>query len=217
LNALLGEERAIVSEIAGTTRDTIEEAIAIDGVRVVLVDTAGIRAHADRLEAEGIARTRRALASARLALVVLDGSKPLDSEARALLDSTSERERVVFFNKADLGEDGAHEAGVPGAICGSTREPGTLRALRAAIAGIGWGGDAPNLEYPHLATLQEFDAVHRALEALESARATIAAGEPIDLIVGDLQDAFAALGHLSGDVAAEEVVTGIFARFCIGK
>jgi tRNA modification GTPase len=92
-----------------------------------------------------------------------------------------------------------------------------LRALRSAIARVGWGGDVPDLEHPHLATAQEFDAVNRAHAALTNARTTLAGGQPIDLIVGDLQDAYAALGHVSGDVAAEDVVTGIFARFCIGK
>ncbi len=217
LNALLGEERAIVSEIPGTTRDTIEESIAIDGVRVRLVDTAGIRQHADRLEAAGIERTRRVLTSARIAFVVLDGSQPLDAETRALLIATAERERVVFFNKADLGEDGAHEANVSGAIVGSVREPGTLRAIRAAIARVGWGGEVPDLERPHLASLFEFDAVNAALSALTEARATLRRGDATDWIVSDLQQAYAVLGHVSGDVAAEEVLTGVFARFCIGK
>jgi tRNA modification GTPase len=217
LNALLGEERALVSEIAGTTRDTIEESISIDGVRVRLVDTAGIRDHADRLEAAGIERTRRALAAARIALVVLDGSRPLDAGAMQLLGAISDRERVVFFNKADLGERGAHDANIEDAITGSLREPGTLRAIRQAIARVGWGGEIPDVERPHLASLREFDAVNAALASLDAARATLRSGQPIDLIVGDLQDAFASLGHVSGDIAAEDVVTGVFARFCIGK
>ena len=217
LNALLGEERALVSEIAGTTRDTIEESIAIDGVRVRLVDTAGIRRHADRLEAAGIERTRRALTSARIALLVLDGSQTLDPEARALLTATADRERVVFFNKADLGEDGAHEANLGEAIVGSVREPGTLRAIRSAIARVGWGGEVPDLERPHLASLFEFDAVNAAIGALTEARATLRRGDATDWIVGDLQQAYAVLGHVSGDFAAEEVLTGVFARFCIGK
>ena len=217
LNALLGDERALVSEIAGTTRDTIEETISIDGVRVRLVDTAGIREHADRLEAAGIERTHRALASARVALVVLDGSRDLCADARALLAETAGRERVVFFNKGDLGDVGARAAAISGAVCGSVRDAETLRSLRAAVARIGWGGEVPDLERPHLASLREFDAVNAALAALEQARATLAGGQPTDLIVGDLQDAFAALGHVSGDIAAEEVVTGVFARFCIGK
>ncbi len=217
LNALLGEERAIVSEIAGTTRDTIEESIAIDGVGVRLVDTAGIRDHADRLEAAGIERSQRALAAARIALVVLDGSAPLTSDARALLARTSADARVVFFNKADLGEIGAREAAIPDAISGSVYEPGTIRALRAALARVGWGGEAPDLERPHLASAREFAAVNAALHALEAARETLRAGEPVDLVVGDLQEAHAALGHVTGDVAAEEVLGGVFRRFCIGK
>jgi tRNA modification GTPase len=217
LNALLGEERAIVSELAGTTRDTIEESIVIDGVLVRLVDTAGIRAHADRLEAAGIERTKHALTHARIALLVLDGSRSLEPEARALLEQTQERLRVVFFNKEDLGDLGAYESKIPEAIVGSVHEPGTLRAIRSALARIGWGGEVPDLERPHLASAREFDAVNGAITALESARETLAAGEAIDLIVGDLQEAYARLGHVSGDVAAEDVLTGVFARFCIGK
>ena len=217
LNALLGEERAIVSEIAGTTRDTIEESIVIDGVRVRLVDTAGIRTHADRLESVGIERTKHALAHARIALIVLDGSAALEPEARALLEETASRQRVVFFNKEDLGDTGAYESKIVDAIVGSVREPGTLRAIRAALARVGWGGEVPDLERPHLASAREFDAVNGAIVALEDARETLAAGQPIDLIVGDLQEAYARLGHVSGDIAAEEVITGVFARFCIGK
>lgn len=217
LNALLGEERAIVSELAGTTRDTIEESIVIDGVLVRLVDTAGIRAHADRLEAKGIERTKHALAHARIALLVLDGSRPLESEARELLEETRDRLRVVFFNKEDLGDVGAYESKIPEAIVGSVHEPGTLRAIRAALARVGWGGEVPDLERPHLASAREFDAVTGAMIALEQARKTLANGEAIDLIVGDLQEAYARLGHVSGDVAAEDVLTGVFARFCIGK
>jgi tRNA modification GTPase len=217
LNALLGEERAIVSELAGTTRDTIEESIVVDGVRVRLVDTAGIRAHADLLESEGIARTRRALAGARIALVVLDGSRPLDDEARSVLAQTEDRERVVFFNKADLGIESARELTIADAIVGSVRDPGTIRSILTAIARVGWNGETPDLERPHLASLFEFDAVNAALAALGEARATLRSGEPIDLIVGDLQTAYAALGHVTGEVAAEEIVSGVFARFCIGK
>jgi tRNA modification GTPase len=96
-------------------------------------------------------------------------------------------------------------------------EPGTIRALRTALARVGWGGDVPDLERPHLASVREFAAVNEALRALEAAHATLQAGEPLDLIVGDLQEAYAVLGHVSGDVAAEDVLGGVFSRFCIGK
>lgn len=217
LNGLLGQERAIVSELPGTTRDTVEEAIAIDGVIVRLVDTAGIRSHADRLEAAGIERTRRALATSRVAIVVIDGSRPLGPEERAILEQTRERARIVFSNKADLGDAGARELDDSGAIIGSARSAASLEALRRAIAAIGWGGELPDLERPHLAALREFDAVNEALEALSLARTTLSAGEPSDLIAGELARAFSALGHVTQRTAAEEVLDGVFSRFCVGK
>jgi tRNA modification GTPase len=217
LNALLGDDRALVSEEAGTTRDTIEESIAIHGVPVRLVDTAGIRAHAGRIEAAGIERTHRALASARIAIVVIDASVPLAAEARVLLAETRRRDRVLFANKIDLGETGALEIRESDVIRGSTRNPATLAELRSAVAALGWGGERPDLERPHIASLQEFDAVNEALGALGRARETLAAGEPADFIAGELQTAFAALGHVSGGVAAEETLDGVFSRFCIGK
>ncbi len=215
LNALLGEDRALVSEIAGTTRDTIEESISVDGVQVRLIDTAGIREHADRLEAAGIERTRRALESARVAIVVLDGSAPLGDEARAIVAETAQRARVLFLNKADLGVHPDHTQ--RDAVVGSVREHATLQAIREAIAHAGWGGALPDLERPHLASLVELDAVREALTALHAARETLERGDPGDLISGDLQAAFSALGHITGDAATEELLTGIFARFCIGK
>jgi len=217
LNALLRAERAIVSDLPGTTRDTLEESIVIDGVPVRLVDTAGIRAHADRLEAAGIERTERALEAARIALVVIDGAAPLTADARALLERTRERERVVFFNKADLATTGAREFNDSGAIVGSVREDRTLAAVREAIAGIGWGGERLDMARPHLASLHEFDAVNAAIDALEAAARTLRSGDPVDFIAGELHRAFSALGHVSERVAAEEIIDRVFSRFCIGK
>lgn len=217
LNALLGEDRALVSEIAGTTRDTIEESIAVNGVQVRLIDTAGIREHAGRLETAGMERTRRALAEAQLAIVVLDGSQPLDAEGRGILAQTEDRPRVIFCNKSDLGDAGARELNGRADVTGSVYEHATLEALRAAVALAGWGGELPDLERPHLAALFELDAVAEALEAFDRASETLERGDPPDLMAGELQRAFAALGHLSGDAASEELLTQIFGRFCIGK
>lgn len=217
LNALLGEERALVSEIAGTTRDTIEESITVHGVQMRLIDTAGIREHADRLEAAGIERTQRALAGARVALLVIDGSQPLGAESKALLKRTADRARVIFANKADLGSTGASQLdGIPH-VRGSVLDRAALEQIRDALARAAWGDELPDVERPHLASLAELDAVAQALDALAHARDTLRAGEPVDLIVGELQRAFAALGQVTGDVANEELLAGIFGRFCIGK
>jgi tRNA modification GTPase len=217
LNSLLGYDRAIVSEIPGTTRDAIEEAIVVDGVPVRLIDTAGIRSHADRLEAAGIERTEAALAGAGIALVVIDGSEPLGPDAFALLERTAQRPRIVFFNKSDLGTQGAAEAGVGDAVVGSVRNRATLEELRRAVALLGWGGEKIDVSRPHLVALHEFDGANAALESLSEARRVLDRGEPLDFVANELHRAYSSLGHVSERVAAEEVIDGIFSRFCIGK
>jgi len=217
LNALLGFERAIVSEIPGTTRDAIEEAIVVDGVPVRLIDTAGIRSHADRLESAGIERTERALVAAAVALVVIDGSERLGADAIALLERTAGRPRILFFNKSDLGTLGTRETGEPQAIVGSVRHVATLQELRQAVARLGWGGERIDLSRPHLVALHEFDGVNTALDGLHRAGRALRNGEPIDFAAAELHRAYSSLGHVSEQVAAEEVIDGIFSRFCIGK
>ncbi len=219
LNALLGEERALISETPGTTRDTIEESILIDGVQVRLTDTAGMRDSSDVLENAGIARSRRALAAAQLLLVVVDGSQALGAAAQQVLETTRGRSRVVFFNKADLGTRGyaARQPAERHAISGSIYDQQTLQELRAAIEAYGWGQLGPDAQRPHLTSLRELNAVRAALVSLEHVHATLNSAEPADFTAGDLQDAFAALGHLTGDVANQEILDAIFARFCIGK
>jgi tRNA modification GTPase len=217
LNALLGTERAIVSEIPGTTRDTIEESLAVDGVPIRLIDTAGIRSHADRLEASGIARTDSALEAADVALVVLDGSRPLGEDVERLLARTEGRPRIVFLNKSDLGTNSRLARGYPHAVVGSVREQETLERVRAAIAEVGWQGESFDATRPHLSALHEFEAVYDAAGAIKAARESLAAFEPIDFAASELGRAFSALGHVSEPVAAEEIIAGIFSRFCIGK
>ena len=218
LNALLGEDRALVSELAGTTRDTIEESFGLDGVRVRLIDTAGIRAHADRLEAAGIARSERALESARIALVVVDGSAPLDAAAADLLARTRGRPRVVLFNKRDAGvrgyedRDAAECEALSVTVLDREDVARVCGAIRDAV-----GIDAPDLERPHLATARQADCVRAAARALDRAAATLTEGQPIDLVAPDLVEASAALGELTGDAVTEEILDAVFARFCVGK
>jgi tRNA modification GTPase len=217
LNALLGTERAIVSEIPGTTRDTIEESIAIDGVPVRLVDTAGIRAHAGRVEAEGMTRSIAALDAAALAVIVLDGSIPIGASGRSLLERTAGRPRVVLLNKADLGISPAALTPVPEAIAGSVREAATIERVRAAIARAGWDAQPADLAQPQFSALYELEAISDAIAAIDRACDVLRRRDPTDFAAGELQSAFSALGHVSERAAAEEVVTRIFARFCIGK
>lgn len=219
LNALLGEERAIVAAVPGTTRDVIEERFFIDGVPVRVLDTAGLRASDDDVERIGIERARAALAGAAVALVVIDGAGPLDDDARAVLALTRERPRVVLFNKRDLGRRGYDERAPAerDALLGSVHDAATLAAVRAAVAQAGWGEERIDLARPHLASARQADAVARAGEALQRARATLDAGDALDLIAPELLAALAALGEVTGAAATEAILDGVFARFCIGK
>ena len=218
LNALLGDERALVSEHAGTTRDTIEESFGVDGLRVRLIDTAGIREHADQLEAAGIARTERVLKDARLALVVVDGSRRLEAGELALLGRTRGRRRIVIFNKRDAGTTGydAREPDEDDAMLVSLFDAGDVARIREAIRRA-FDVEEVDLERPHLATARQADCALAAQRALMSAVQTLDAGEPIDLVTPDLVEAYGALGELTGDAVTEEILDGIFARFCIGK
>lgn len=217
LNALLGTDRAIVSELPGTTRDTIEETIVVDDVPLRLVDTAGIRAHADRLEASGIERTNRALEKAGVALVVVDGSVEPADDVRALLERTRPMPRVVFFNKSDLGTAGVAPLADTQVIVGSVRDEDSLERIRRAIAHVGWNGERFDLTRPHVAALHEYEAVCDALAAVGRARRIVESGEPYDFAATELARAFSALGHVSEQGIAEEIIDGIFSRFCIGK
>ena len=219
LNALLGEERAIVAAIAGTTRDVIEERFFIDGVPVRVLDTAGLRDSADPVERIGIERARRALEGAAIALVVVDGARSLDEDANAVLVATRERPRVVLFNKSDLGRAGfdAREAPEADAQLGSVLDAVTIDNLRRAVARAGWGSEHIDLARAHLASARQAAAVARAREALERARATLDAGDALDLIAPELLAAISALGEITGAVATEAILDGVFARFCIGK
>jgi len=226
LNALVRAERAIVSDVPGTTRDVIEERIAVDGVILRLRDTAGLRATADAIEAEGVARARTAVRDAQLVIAVIDVSKDLSGDDRIALEQTAAAQRILLANKMDLGARGVEELRAAARLGSATDEdvviegsvlwPQTIEALRTAIARRGWGG-ALDGSRALVANSRQIEALTRAREALEHARATIAATMPLDLVSSDLRDAVASLGEVTGDTVTEEVLTGIFSRFCVGK
>ncbi|MDQ2908186.1 MAG: tRNA uridine-5-carboxymethylaminomethyl(34) synthesis GTPase MnmE [Candidatus Eremiobacteraeota bacterium] len=219
LNGLLEADRALVSHTPGTTRDTIEESVGLgDGLVARLIDTAGLRPDATGLEAAGIARSRAALAAARLLLIVLDGSRALDAAACALLRETRARERIVYFNKADLGR-AAYDAREPPereALLGSAHERASLQRVRGALHER-LSADVIDGARPHLGTARQADAVLEARRSLSLAFETLAAAQPVDLLAADLAAAFAALGAITGRDASEEVLDGVFSRFCVGK
>jgi tRNA modification GTPase len=226
LNALLEEERAIVSDIPGTTRDIIEDRVAVDGVVLRMRDTAGLRATTDVVEALGVERARAAVARTELVLLVVDGSRALGPNERAALEATSGPPRIVLANKADLGDAGARELhallGVSGDadgdfIAGSVRDASCVERVRAAIARVGWGGRVIDANAALVASLRQADALARAAASLEHALDTIDGGYPVDLLAADLRAAVGAYGEVTGETVTADVLDGIFSRFCVGK
>jgi len=228
LNALVRSERAIVSAQPGTTRDVVEERFIVDGVVINARDTAGLRATDDPIEAEGVRRARAAIRDAALCICVIDGSAHLDGDALVALEVTSAVPRIVLANKSDLGRSGADElarrrpeiertAVASAFIAGSVRDAATIDAVRSAIADLSWGGGLIDAGRSLVVNSRQIDALARAGESLAHARATLDEHRPFDLLSGDLRIAAAAYGEVTGDDVTDEVLDGIFARFCVGK
>ena len=210
LNALLGEEKANVTAIPGTTRDPVSGEMNLDGVRVLLTDTAGVRETGDEVERIGVERSLRAMAEADAVLLVLDGSEPLRGEDRDLL-ARLPREAAVVMNKSDLPAraeltDTEHEV----LTCSALR-PETLGGIREWLRHFTAVSDRMEVTQP-----RQLDALKRAVGFLESALET-AKTLPPDLAATDLQSAQAALGEITGDRVDERLLDQVFSRFCVGK
>lgn len=225
LNRLLRHERAIVTEIPGTTRDLLEESLSIRGIPVVLADTAGIRETSDVVEALGVARSRAALERADLVLLVLDASQPLTDEDRALAASVAGRPVIIVWNKIDL-LDGAsrpeaHDAPLPEApwVEVSARTGEAIADLEALVWELVMGGQvvATTGREALVSNPRHKAAIRTALNNLRAARSGLDEGLPADFLTIDLTAAVNALGEITGETATEDLLDVIFSRFCIGK
>ena len=217
LNALLGHERAIVSETPGTTRDTIEESLNVRGLPLRLTDTAGLRESTDPLENAGMAHTRRTLARADLALHVVDGSLPVPTVGRpAAREASAAAVEILVLNKADLGvhRDWAEHLGAVRVSCldgvGIERLADTIYA-RVTGGQLSWGDAAVAINARHQACLQ------RAREAMLTACAALRDHASPEFTALDLRAALDAIGEIVGQVDTEDILGRIFSTFCIGK
>lgn len=221
LNALLKENRAIVTEIPGTTRDTVEESAEVGGVMLNLIDTAGIRDTADRVEAEGISRSLRALEQADLVLLVLDGTEPLAGDDETLLDRSAKETTLLVVNKRDLMERPsptwqADLRTFPWLAVSALTGEG-MTALGEWIGHWALRGETPRWEAGMITNLRQKKAAELALEALHDALAGLTAGVGEELLAVDVQRALDALGAIVGETTADDLLERIFSEFCIGK
>ena len=217
LNALIGGERAIVTDIPGTTRDTLSESIQIDGLRVILTDTAGLRETGDAVERIGVARAKKALDEADVRVLVLDGSCPIEKEDMDALLGLAPH--IVVLSKGDLAaviSPAEAETAFPGAavmtVCAPKGEG--LDALKRAMASF---APADGAESSMLSQARHIEAAHRACGALSDAMRAIGDGMPLDICAVDLSAALDCLGEITGETMSEQVIDQVFARFCVGK
>ena len=221
LNALARYDRAIVTEIAGTTRDTIEERVDLGGVPLVLIDTAGIRDTDDAVEKIGVERSKQSVAEADLVIVMIDGSRGVDNDDLEIIEATADTKRIILINKTDLGGD----------KCADEIKKITDSVVIEISALTGDGIDALKDEISAMYNLGELErgtgavitnarhkaSLIKAKNALKSGIAALDADMPTDIASIDINEAIDALGEITGETVSDDIVHDIFHSFCVGK
>ena len=218
-NGLVGAGRAIVTAVAGTTRDLVTETIDVRGVPVRLVDTAGIRETGDAVEVEGVLRARSALAVADLSLLVFDRSRPFDSSDVQLLTETSSCRRLLIVNKVDLPlvwASNPFTAVSSRIVEASATTEGGLEALREALT-VELAAEEPRRDSPAITNTRHLDLLERARIEVERAGQAVSREVSEEFVLADLQQARAILEEITGQRTTEDLLQHIFSRFCIGK
>ena len=217
LNALAGYERVIVTEIAGTTRDTVEETVMVGSTRLRLIDTAGIRETDDKIEAMGVERSRQAAENANLVIFVCDGSQPLTQEDQEVIEFCVDKAHAIaLINKSDIGacvapSDLPFMTVIP--ICAKTGEG---IPMLADTVDMMFAGNTP-CDGSVLTNPRQYDAIRRAHEALLSALKGLSLGLTPDAVLTDVEIAMEAMGEVTGATVREDITARIFERFCVGK
>jgi tRNA modification GTPase len=222
LNQLLGHDRAIVSPIAGTTRDTIEETANIRGLPVIFIDTAGLREAGDEIEMEGIRRSRASLAQAEFILHVLDASEPLTPADERHIAEFASKKRILVFNKLDLPRrlelprdiDGQSVPTIVEVCCttGQGVEP-----LKEAIKALAWSGEIKAEMWQVMINSRHQEALGRARTATQRTAGVLRADETLELAAAELRIAVNAIGEIVGKTTTEDLLDSIFSQFCLGK
>jgi len=217
LNALAGYDRAIVTDIPGTTRDTVEETVMLGPTRLRLIDTAGIRETEDTVEAIGVERSKKAVEDADFVIFVCDGSQPLTAEDEAIIDLCSEQENAIaLINKTDLGcciepGDLPFIAVIP--FCAKNGEG--MEQLSDMVEAM-FENNMP-CDGSILTNARQFDAIRRAYEAMLRSLKGLQMGLTPDAVLTDVEEAMEAMGEVTGATVREDITARIFERFCVGK
>lgn len=218
LNTLLREDKAIVTDIAGTTRDVIEEYVNIKGIPLKLVDTAGIRETDDLVEQIGVERSKKALQEADLVLLVLNASEKLTEQDKALLALSQDSNRIILLNKTDLDQVIEKDQLPEEAIPISVLQNQNIDLIEDRINQLFF--DHTGLieqDATYLSNARHISLIEQAVQSLEAVNEGLALGMPVDLLQIDLTRAWEILGEITGDAAPDELITQLFSQFCLGK
>lgn len=221
LNFLVGEDRAIVTDIAGTTRDTLEEYISLHGINLRIIDTAGIRETEDVVEKIGVGKAKKMAEDADLILYVVDSSLPLDENDREIMELLGGRKSIVIYNKTDLEsvvdiKELKEKTGSPVIPVSVVEETG-ITELEETIKKMFFRGEISFDDEVYITNARHKTALEEALESLKMVRESIETGMSEDFFSIDLMSAYESLGKIVGESVGEDLVNEIFSRFCVGK
>lgn len=221
LNYLTKEDKAIVTDVAGTTRDTLEEYVSVKGVPLQLIDTAGIHDTDDKVEKIGVERSKKALAEADLVLLLLDASQDLTEQDQTLLQATANKKRIIVLNKRDLGQkitpDQLSDLGTSEVITTSIMQKENLDALEDKINQLFFAGISNSNDQVLVTNQRQAALLRQAKTQLEDVIAATQSGVPVDLAQIDFTGAWNTLGEITGESAPDELINDLFSQFCLGK
>ena len=222
MNSLLRETRAIVTEIPGTTRDTIEEAISIRNIPVYLVDTAGIRETSDEVERLGIERSKAAFNEADFIIFIMDGSSAISDEDREIASYLDGRDSVVLINKNDLergftNDDVRELVNDPVIIETSLINNEGIEEIENHIEELVYGGELSQHDSTMVNNVRHIELLKQSRDSLRDAMEMTLAREALDFIEVDVRNAYDLLGEITGETVSDDIINEVFARFCLGK
>lgn len=218
LNNLLREDKAIVTDIAGTTRDVIEEYVNINGVPLKLIDTAGIRDTDDIVEQIGVERSKKALQDADLVLLVLNASEPLTEQDRKLLEISQDTNRILLLNKTDLEEKIEVDQLPDDFIKISVLQNQNIDKIEERINQLFFeNAGIVEQDATYLSNARHISLIEKAVESLQAVNEGLDLGMPVDLVQVDLTRTWEILGEITGDAAPDELISQLFSQFCLGK
>ncbi len=217
MNALLGKERAIVTDIPGTTRDLLEEEIHLRGLHFRLIDTAGIRNTEEVIEKEGIKRSKKALDAADLILLVLDVTKALDKEQLSFIATLPKERTILVWNKTDLPHPAVPSLDFPYSVLLSAKSGVGLEKLKETIDQVIWKKGAPSKEEVVLTNLRHFQSLNNAISSLEDLITGLQQKISPEFLSSDMRKILQELGSIIGTNITEDILSAIFSKFCIGK